>query len=105
MQPELELHQERFAIDTSSFMAINEHFQGSEREAVWQQVHRLIAGGRIKTTRLVMQELRRNDDDAYRRLAPRLRALVVSDQDLALVAGRIARQFPKRWWHSARCAA
>lgn len=95
MQLGLEPPKEGFAVDTSSFMAIGENYDGREREAVWQRVIELVTRGRIKTVRLVMEELRRNDADAYSRLAPLRRLLVVVDDELAGAAGRIARQFPR----------
>lgn len=76
-------------------MAINENYAGAERENVWVRVIELISQGRLKTTRLVMVELKRNDADAHARLRPHRRTLVVSDAALAVAAGRIARQFPK----------
>lgn len=76
-------------------MAIGENYDGPEREAVWQRVIELATGGRIKTVRLVMEELRRNDADAYGRLAPLRRILVVVDDELIGAAGRITRQFPR----------
>jgi len=48
-----------------------------------------------KTVRLVMDELKRNDPDAYARLAPLRRVMLVPDAELARAAGRITRQFPK----------
>ena len=95
MQLELERPKEAFSVDTSSFMAINENYEGVEREVVWAHVIELITQGRLKTTRVVMVELKRNDADAHARLIPHRRTLVVSDSQLAAAAGRIARQFPK----------
>lgn len=95
MQLGLEPPLEGFSVDTSSFMSINENYEGEEREAVWQRLFELIQEGRIKVARLVMVELTRNDPDAARRLAPLRGLLVVSDRELATVAGRTARQFPK----------
>jgi hypothetical protein len=84
-----------YAIDACSFIAISENYQVAEQEDIWLLLDGLAGTGRLKTVRLVLDEVKRNNADVYKRLSPWRRRLVVQDRELITAVGPIIRQFPR----------
>jgi predicted nucleic acid-binding protein len=83
----------KYLIDTSSLAKINESPAKADR---WKAVEKLIDNGRLKTVALVFEELARVDPEAYQRLKPRKKAMVVKAGIRVLqAAGEIAYNYPR----------
>ncbi len=82
-------------MDASSLLGIAEQFTPAEQDEIWALLERLVDAQRLKTVRLVVEEVRRNDDITFRRLVSVRQRIVVADAELTSSVGPIVQRFPR----------
>ena len=83
-----------YCIDTSSLVDWSDYYPPDVFPTLWDKLDWLIAEGRLISSKEVLLELKRQDDDLYRWAASRHSTFIEPDSDTQKCLGDIMARFP-----------
>ncbi len=86
----------KYSLDTSTFLnAFIRVYPPDVFPKLWEKINTLIHDGHLKATEMVLEELKRKDDDAYKWVKERPLLFENVDENIQKTVSTIMRKYPR----------